>query len=175
MNSTPGRQRSLGFTLFELLVTIVVIGIVVSLAVLSIGDNQAEREQRITSQLATLTEYARETALFNSDELALLFWQHGYAFYRLADEKWQVITDDEILRPREVPEDITISLFLEGLRAELSALPKIDSKHKSKPQVFILSSGEITPFEIRLGDGLDIDMQLTSDMLGNIKVAQWEP
>ncbi len=160
--------------MFELLVTIVVIGIVVSLAVLSIGDNQTEREQRFTTQLATLTEYARETALFNSDELALLFWKHGYAFYRLEDEGWKIVADDAVLKPREIPEDIEISLYLEGLRVELPPLPKIKSKRKPKPQVFILSSGEITPFEVQLGDGRDIDMELVADMLGNIRVAQWE-
>ncbi len=174
MISTPGKLRAGGFTLFELLITVVVIGIVVSMAVLSIGNNQSEREQQLTTQLATITDFAREYAVFNAHELALLFWEHGYAFYSLENNEWQLITDDEVLKPREVPEDVEIALHLEGLKVELSDVPPTDTKEKLTPQVFILSSGEITPFEVLLGDGLDTDMELSSDMLGNIKMAQWE-
>lgn len=176
------RRRSKGFTLFELLVTIVIISILISLAVLSIGDSQADRERRLISQLATLTELARETALFNSQELALFFWEHGYAFYRLDGEQWQLITEDTLLRDRDLPEDIIISLRLEGLQVELPAELDIEKEDddkdedetRTKPQIFILSSGEITPFEVQIGDGRDSEMELICDVLGNIKVNQRE-
>jgi general secretion pathway protein H len=160
-------RRAEGFTLIELLVTIVIIGIIVGLAVLSVGDNQAERERRLTTQLATLIGLAHETAIFNSDELAISFWKHGYSFYRLDQKGWRAITDDPQLRARELPEDITLSLYLEGLKAELLPTPK--KEEKTDPQVFILSSGEVTPFEIRLGDGWDSEMQLTGDEFGNFE------
>jgi general secretion pathway protein H len=165
-------HRSEGFTLIELLVTIVIISIIVGLAVLSVGDNQAERERRLTTQLATLIGLARETAIFNSDELAMSFWKHGYSFYRLDQKGWQEIADDPQLRARELPEDITLSLYLEGLKAELLPTPK--KEDKPDPQVFILSSGEVTPFEVRLGDGGDSEMQLTGDEFGNFEFALLE-
>jgi general secretion pathway protein H len=176
------QRRSKGFTLIELLVTIVIISVLISLAVLSIGDTQAERERRLITKLATLTELARETALFNSQELALFFWEHGYAFYRLDDERWQLITEDTLLRNRELPEDIIISLHLEGLQVELPAELDIEKESDDKdedepgaePQVFILSSGEVTPFEVRIGDGRDSEMELVCDELGNITVNQRE-
>ena len=179
-NRSTNRRLAKGFTLFELLATIVIISILVSLAVLSIGDNQAERERRVISQLATLTELAKETALFNSEELALFFWEHGYAFYRLEGDQWRLVTEDALLRYRDLPEDMIVSLYLEGLQVELPAELDIeeeeeeDNDSKTKPQVFILSSGEITPFEIRIGDDLDPEMELVSDGLGNITVTQRE-
>jgi general secretion pathway protein H len=165
-------RRSGGFTLIELLVTIVIISIIVGLAVLSIGDNQAERERRLTTQLATLMQLARETAIFNSEELAMSFWKHGYSFYHLDQKGWQEITNDPQLRSRELPEDITLSLYLEGLKAEL--LPTPNKEENPDLQVFILSSGEVTPFEVRLGDGWDSEMQLTGDELGNFELALLE-
>jgi general secretion pathway protein H len=175
---STNRRKTNGFTLFELLVTIVIISVLVSLAVLSIGDTQAERERRLISQLATLTELAKESALFNSEELALFFWEHGYAFYRLDGDQWRLVTEDPLLRYRDLPEDMIISLHLEGLQVELPA--ELDTEEededdsKTEPQVFILSSGEITPFEVRIGDGRDSEMELISDGLGNITVSQWE-
>ena len=172
------RQITNGFTLFELLVTIVIISVLISLAVLSIGDSQAERERRLIAQLATLTELAKETALFNSEELALFFWEHGYAFYRLDGDQWRLVTEDTLFRYRELPDDMIVSLQLEGLQVELPAELDIeeeeDDDSKAEPQVFILSSGEITPFEVRIGDGRDAEMELTSDGLGNITVTQRE-
>lgn len=176
------RRRSKGFTLFELLVTIVIISVLISLAVLSIGDTQAERERRLITQLATLTELARETALFNSQELALFFWEHGYAFYRLDGAQWRLITEDTLLRNRDLPEDIIVSLQLEGLQVELPAELDIEKERDDEdndetetiPQVFILSSGEITPFELRIGDGRNSEMELSCDGLGNITVKQRE-
>lgn len=161
-------RYSTGFTLFELLATLVIISIIVSMTVLSIGDNQAERERRLTEQLASLIELAQENALFNAEEFALYCWRHGYSFYRLDGEQWQRITNDAQLRTRELPEDIVITLYLEGLKVKLPELFAPESKTKSQPQVFILSSGETTPFEIRLGNGQDTEMELIGNILGNL-------
>ena len=186
-----------GFTLFELLAALVIVGIVVSIAVLAIGDNQAEREQRVARQFATLAQLARETALFNAEQLGLSFWQKGYTFYRLEQNQfqptsaadaqqptsdapesgaketpttWQPLNDDPQLRPRELPDDISLSLYLEGLKVKLSPLPKEDDK----PQVFILSSGEVSAFEVRIGDGTGSEVSIEADAIGNFSVAVLE-
>jgi general secretion pathway protein H len=180
VNDTLRSRYCSGFTLFELLVTLVIISIIVGLAVLSIGDNQAERERRLTEQVATLMELARESALFNAEEFGVSFWKHGYEFYRFDGEQWQPISDDVQLRPREFPEDISISLYLDGLKVELPVFlnTKSDKSDKSdnerQPQVFFLSSGEVTPFELRLGNGQDTEMELISDALGNFTMIRQE-
>ncbi len=167
-------RYSTGFTLFELLATLVIISIIVTMAVLSIGDNQADRERRLTAQLATLTELAQENALFNAEEFAIYFWRHGYNFYRFDGEQWQRITNDAQLRTRELSEDIVLTLYLEGLKVKLSEVFVSNSETKAQPQVFILSSGETTPFEIRLGNGQDTEMELISDVLGNLTMNRVE-
>ncbi len=161
------RPNYRGFTLIELLVTIVIIGIIVSFAVLSIGDNQSERERRVVAQLATLIELGKETALFNAEEIAIYFWEYGYSFHRQGEKEWEIIEDDVQFRTREIPEDMIIHLYLEGLKVKLPILPK----KKPKPQVFILSSGEVTAFEVRIGIGRNPEMKLTSDVLGNLEMA----
>lgn len=193
--ASPGLQR--GFTLFELLATIIIIGIVVSLAALSIGDNQSERERRAADQLTELLALAREQALFSGEDLGILFWRHGYSFFRLEDNQWQSVEQDPLLRARELPEEMELTLYLEGLKVKLSPLSPLprdhkpsraeadkdkdgkrarlkDDKERPQPQVFILSSGENTSFELRIGDGNEPDTLLSGDAVGRVTVAAQE-
>jgi type II secretory pathway pseudopilin PulG len=178
--------------LFELLATIIIIGIVVSLAALSIGDSQSERERRAADQLTELLALAREQALFSGEDLGILFWRHGYSFLRLEDNQWQSVEDDPLLRARELPGEMELTLYLEGLKVKLSPLSPLprdhrpsraeadedgkrarskDDKERPKPQAFILSSGENTSFELRIGDGNEPDTQLSGDAVGRVTVA----
>lgn len=162
-------RPSRGFTLLELLVTLVIIGIIVSFATLSLGNNAARRVEQEAERLSALIQLAKEEALFNAQELGILFWQNGYTFLRIENQQWTPITGDNELRPRALPEGLSMLLYLEGLEAELPRRPD----QRKRPQVFILSSGEITPFEAEIGAG-DAYVTLTADALGNLAFASPE-
>jgi general secretion pathway protein H len=159
-----------GFTLLELLVTLVIIGIIVSLATLSLGNNEARQVQQEVDRLSALIELAKEEALFNAQELGISFWQNGYAFSHLEDQQWVPVVGDNELRPRTLPEGLSMALYLEGLEAALSRTPQ----QRKRPHVFIMSSGEITPFQVTIGAG-DTYVTLTADALGNLAYASPTP
>lgn len=151
---------SRGFTLIELLVVIFIISLVVAAASFTLGDNQADRMKQKSQQLAALIDLAKEQAIFNSQELGLLFTENSYAFYRLntaldKEKKevtvWQPIDDDRILIKRTLPDGLEYELFLEGTKVTFAA-----SKLKEiTPHVFILSDGSVSPFEINITDKID--------------------
>ena len=149
-----------GFTLIELLAVLLIVGIVVSAATLAFGDNQAERMNRKSQQLAALIELAKEQAIFNSQELGILFTKDSYSFYTLTTsldkekkEKftWVPLEKDKLLNERILPDGLEYELFLEGVRVNFTA-----SKLKDvTPHIFILSDGTVSPFELNLTDRID--------------------
>jgi len=159
-------RRTQGFSLLEILVVLVIIGIVVSMTTLSLGNNAARQVELEAERLRALIELAKEEALFDAEELGISFWRNGYTFYRMDNQQWTPVSGDAELRPRTLSEGLSIALELEGLDAELAPMPR----ERQRPQVFILSSGEVTPFKAEIGIG-DIYVILTADALGNLAFA----
>ena len=140
---TRSTARAAGFTLLELMVVILIIGIIVSFASLSIGQNTSRIVQDEVERLHGLIQLASEESVLQGRELALEFDREKYQFLELGGEGWQPIETDKMLRARELPETIELELQLEGV--EVSFEDK-----KNLPRIFILSSGELTPFNLTL-------------------------
>jgi general secretion pathway protein H len=157
-------RSSLGFTLIELLVVLVIIGIMASFAVLQFGDRGSDLVNEESARLKTLIRVAREEAILQGREYALAFNKTGYAFYSDEEDSgdWQPVQSDPALRERLMPDELKLSLVLEDQLLELEKdLPK-------KPPIFIMSSGEITPFSIsfRIEDFDAEPVELKFDALG---------
>lgn len=172
-----------GFTLIELLVSIVIIGIVLSIAVLSLSLAGNDRDVRKEAQrLISILEIAQDDAVLQGREFGIEFTSTGYRFveYDPFSALWLEIPGEDLLRMRSLPEDYEISLFLEDRRIALDDDPvdlgEGDDDGPSTevrnyaPHVMIFSSGDMTPFELhinRLTDELTIAMH--ADLLGNFE------
>ena len=145
-SSSPPR-RARGFTLLEVLVVMLIIGVLVSFAVLSIsrGDTSVQDE---TQRLAALIRLAGQEAVSQGQEFAVEFDSTGYAFLSFDGEKWQPIADDELLRPRSLPQELVIDIELEGERLTLAGQSPEEEEKATLPRLFLLSSGEMSPFDL---------------------------
>lgn len=169
------QQRA--FTLVEVLVVVVIIGIVVGMVTLSIaalgGDPPAEKASREIADLATL---ASQDAVMRGQEYGLRIEPHSYAFYIYDGRRWNEIKDDPSFRRHDLGDDVTLSLELQGAPVTLAPAPSTatpsataavpapssdataatDDTNQTLPQLLLLSSGELEPFTIRV-TGVDKD------------------
>lgn len=128
------------------MVVITIIGIMFSFLALSFRFSSPEESiETEARRLNQLIQVALEEAILSGEERAIVFKPDSYQFARLAEEEWRPIEDDVQLRKRELPEDMTMELEVENTTVSLTADETESEKNTLKPQVFLLSSGEITP------------------------------
>jgi general secretion pathway protein H len=154
----PGTVASRGFTLLEMMVVVVIIGIVVAGALLSLGstgrDSELERER---DRLVALIDYARERAALQTLEYGLRCQQDGYQFVQYDARKSQWLEDplDESLRARPLPPGLTLRLEVEHKPIVLTARAQQREKgtalqQQLTPQVMLYSSGDLGDFRLTL-------------------------
>ena len=148
------KRQDKGFSLLELLVVIVIISILFTFTTLAIrGTSPEELIQTEAKRLDRLVQLALEEAILKGQEYGLEFKPDSYRFLLYFENTWQPLENDDLLRQRQLPENMELELEIEQidvLVAEDSANDE-DDEEKPDPQVFLLSSGEITPeFSVRL-------------------------
>lgn len=160
------RATAQGFTLLELLVVIVIVGVMAGAVSMSVGGNESRQLKDEAQRLIALINIASQEAILNGNEMALQVESEGYQFLIFDDEEqeWLMIEADT-LRPRELPENIELSIIIEGQATQPT---RIGDPEPSR--VWILSSGEMSPF-ILVIDLLDGPRyEINGDILGGLSL-----
>ena len=135
-------QSERGFTLLEVLAVLFIIGIIASFVGLSVGQRSSRAAQEEAERLYGLVQVAGEESVLQGRELAVEFTRESYRFFELTnDNQWVLIEEDTLFRERKFPPDVNIELLVEGSTTSFD-------DEKNLPRIFILSSGELTDFEI---------------------------
>ena len=165
------RFRQAGFTLLEGMLVLLLIGLLATTVVLNFsGDSPEQRLQKETERFQQVFQFVAETAMLKQQEWGLVLQEGSYSFVYFDGEKWLQADQPKAAELYELAEDIRLQLELEGLPgAELSLLSQLNWQDDDEftdnaseqppvlPQVFILSSGEISPFRLmfQLGERLE--------------------
>lgn len=98
----PERRRlQAGFTLLELLVVLVIMGIMLGAISINAMQSTHQRLQADAQRISLLLQMAREEAIVRNRQTAFEVIENGYRFMVLNDNKWEAITDVDTLRGRE--------------------------------------------------------------------------
>jgi general secretion pathway protein H len=163
------RSAAGGFTLVEILVVVVIIGVLSAGLLLSVSltgrDQDLEKE---SDRLLNLMNYAREQSELQTREYGIIIQDDNYEFvsYDVHKDIWRPIIEDDILRLRRLPYGLDFKLVVET-RPVVLKKPK-DAKDKT-PQVMIFSSGDVTQFELIMErEGGVHSVTILQDDKGNI-------
>lgn len=145
----PRLERA--FTLIEVLVVVIIVAIMASVAVLSI--NVLGRDTELTDEtrrLEALFKLMHEQAEMQNRDFALRLEETGYQFLRFDVRRglWQTVEGDDFFRRHVFSPGVRARLYMEA--REVVLRPPPDKKKPWPPQIMVLSSGDLSAFEIRL-------------------------
>lgn len=146
------RPAAAGFSLLEIMIVVVIMGILVSIFTLSMGSFSDDATSEHARRLEALINLATEEASMQGREVGLRFYEHGYEFSaRVSGEDkdglliwgWIPLEDDKLLKARDLGEEFTIDLIIEGKEVDLDYAPKKDDAYE--PQIYLFSTGDLAP------------------------------
>jgi general secretion pathway protein H len=180
------RGRTGAFTLIELLVVIVIIAVISAVAMLSLGilgdDRSLQREAR---RFSSLIELANDEATIQGRDYGLELMQSGYRFVEHDPllNQWHELIGDDFLRARQLGENMEFELFIEDRRVlldtEAAEIERDEDQQEDDtdltddylPHILIMSSGDVSPFELRLSRLTDrAELTLTMSAAGELEI-----
>ncbi|MDX1654486.1 MAG: type II secretion system minor pseudopilin GspH [Candidatus Competibacteraceae bacterium] len=153
-----------GFTLLEVMVTMLLIGIVTGFAVLTIPQRASPVEEE-SRRLQALLDLARQEAILRGRPRGVRFNETGYSFLAPDDQSGWLPLEGS-LRPRELPGELSFELFVEGRPVFFDP-----DAENPPPQIVLLAGGEITEFTAILHDQAfeaRPAWRLQGDLVGNL-------
>ncbi|MCF7355351.1 type II secretion system minor pseudopilin GspH [Vibrio sp. CK2-1] len=152
-------QRQRGFTLLEVLLVVVLMSLSALAVVQTLPQSNDDQAKEEASRFFQRLQLLSDDAILNGQDYGLRFDDKKsiYTYMQLAEEGWQKVEDSKYFTETTLPEDLTFSFelgseawgdsdslfeqedFYEDRFEDSDAKPK-------PPQVYVLSSGDVTPF-----------------------------
>ncbi len=138
-------RKAYGFTLLELMVVMIVIGISLSLVIPNLMKNDDDVLTEESMRLIALMEYAADSASTRGIWIAWSPTVLGYRFLQFDNDKniWQPLINDDVLRERELAEGVQLKASMQQQTTVApDALIPLSPSGVHAPFQMVLSIGE---------------------------------
>lgn len=161
-------SRNHGFTLIEILVVLVIAGALIGALVLASGGSGPRDLENAARRAQSLIAVACERAVIGGRDIGFAPVEGGLRFGYFELDGWREMADrpNDELRPRALGDGIELAAERDGEPLDLEPDAPVE------PPFACLSSGELTPFTLRLTrPGVQDEWQLEGHLDGGLELA----
>lgn len=163
---SPSRfNQASGFTLVEILVVLIIVSVMSGIVVTSLPSSfQNSDFDEESLRLKTVIELIREESLTRASEYGLKTDKDNYSFfvYNEIEQNWTQLNTKPYAE-HKLGYGILLKTSIEDNELILTDEEDEESSVPNAPRILLLSSGEMTPFEITIALGRDRTRTLVSD------------
>lgn len=130
-------KKNSGFSLVEILVVVLILGIMMSIAVMAFGDFGHSRQVlACAQQFENYLKLVRQQAILQASPLGIELHPHSYQVVQFSsDGLWVPVINSPIFKVQYIPKNTTLVL-------------EPSTNHKNNPAIMIDTSGDLTPFTL---------------------------
>lgn len=173
--STISQKKQQGFTLIEVLLVVLLIGIVTGIVLLAASPNDSSRVVSTEAErLADMLSLASDEAVNNNQQMGLLFDEKAYYFVILDEQSqtWEA-SSEPLFSLHELEPNVSLHLLKDDAQKVVvldSNKDKNEDNEKKAitPQVLLLSSGESSSVILELASEDGSQQRIVVDDLGTV-------
>ncbi|MGL5046828.1 MAG: type II secretion system minor pseudopilin GspH [Shewanella sp.] len=184
------KLRHAGFTLMEVMLVILLMGLSAAAVTMSIGNSGPQQAlDRTARQFIAATEMVLDETVLSGLFIGIVIEKTRYQFVVYKDGQWEPLDKDRLLSEKQMEQGVELNLVLDGLPLvqedeekdswfeEPLIEPSTDDKKKHpEPQVMLFPSGEMSAFELtfiaKTNKGQQAEALVVGDALGKLTLGR---
>ncbi|MBL4910439.1 MAG: type II secretion system minor pseudopilin GspH [Alteromonadaceae bacterium] len=118
-NTHKNYHKSSGFTLLEVMMVVMVVGIMASFIQFNVGGDTPDKQlKKASDRFVAIFDAAAEYGLLNNIELGLYIKDNHYQFLGYDGTRWSDVPEQALLAVHTLPEGLKVTLALDDLPIE---------------------------------------------------------
>lgn len=184
-------RRHAGFTLLEVLLVALLMGLVAAAVTISInvaGPEQALKKQ--AQRFMSATEMVLDESVLSGQFIGIVIDEDEYQFVFYKEGKWMPVEQDRLLATQQMEPGVVLDVVIDGMplvqedeqdeswfdEPFIDEESEEEKKKHPEPQILLFPSGEMTPFELNfatIDDELKpVNVLVVGDALGRLTLGR---